>query len=439
MTSSIRLSLEGDDGIPLVARVYPNETDLARPEDVREVVVPPAGDVKVAVSPGHYRVSLLLPTGRTISKSCIVSAQDTDLSFDARGSLSSALGEGDSFSLQGAFSETGPSSLGDLNQMVARHVGDAPIPPVESSPPSFRLRTGRRGYGTAGRAEFVQPRRSEPATLRAASPTVVLLDGSYFRATEGWIALGQGPAVWAAARTVPIDTAGSEMKTILVDVDVIPDDWGRAWLRVVKRSGIELGALPLPWTDRASGRVAASFDASLVGRAGMDMAVLDAEMAGLLTYLDQGRMSVMPALLQGFETEEFMERRIHEDPSPLAVCVAAYAFLATYSSDRAAFWERWLAELAERNADVPDCHVVLARLRTLMRGVDRSEIARQSLEKAVVAGVPFLSIGLLMLRDMLVALAQRDPSTSTRRDLVSEVARRCDPVRLFTVLRYPEV
>lgn len=440
MTSSIRLSLEGDDGIPLVARVYPSEVTGSKPEDVKEVVVPVEGDVVVRVRPGHYAVALLLPTGRTIQRSCRVDGEgdDEELVFDARGTLSINLSDGDNFSLQGALSEVFPHGLDGLEGVVvAQAIAPAPSETVELERVARPQKANRGGYGRAGRADAGTVGQPNRGLAPATRPTLALLHGSNFQGLDSWEALAAGIPAWKHAASETLDVKPTEAAAFLVTLDELPNGVNRAWVKVSSPAGVELGALPLPWNDAADGSIAVSVDPAITGRAITDIAVHDTAVGGLMTYLDQGRMSLMPALLDALEKDGTIHSCIYDTPSPLAACAAAYAFLAVYSAERDARWETWLTDLASRNAGIPDCAVVLARFRTLQPGVEQTLSAHEALKTAIGAGVPFFSTGLLMLRDMLTAAAVREVGQKEMLDVVAPVAARCDPVRLLTVLRYP--
>ena len=228
MSSSIRLSLEGDEGIPLVARVFPNETVGSLPVEVHEVVVPTVGQVSVEVPPGSYVVSLLLPTGLTLREACDVEAgRDSEVAFDARGKLSSGLERGDTFSLQGALSELHGEDLAELGRVV---VAQSPASQAESAENTrVVFKPKRAAYGRGGRDDAASfsggnrgPRDSDAAAL-------ALIDGSHFQDAGGWTSFANVTAVRRLGTLASIRALRTATATVAA-LDGLPDGCSRGWV-----------------------------------------------------------------------------------------------------------------------------------------------------------------------------------------------------------------
>lgn len=462
--SAIRLSQEGEDGVALLARVFGGRSSDAMPTSMSEVVVPPRGEVSVAVDPGLYSVQLLLPSGAIIQRRCRVGLdQQSVVVFDARSRKLDEVAGGERFSLQGAVADAAPEALVELaaRRMPVRAHGSASATKRRSPRPKVaaKAQRGRKSFGDAEPRVFALkvPATRAGAGLRGGLPQaammrahVVLAIGPDLVGETSWTRLGKNPS--------PRRRGVAESTSILpateprdgVELFTLPNGSagaGRAWALVEGRGGIEIASLPLPWpTTGSTTSIELLVDGRVGGRAMTSVALRESGIGGLLAYLDNGRLSLVGPFLDLLEANGSIERAIYGDQAgglpanPLAACVAAYARLATVPRERSPRWDRWLEDLMERNPALPDCAIVHARSVVLRPGdSDVAGEAPRAVARAFHAGVPFFSVGLQLMRDMLVGWAGRSEADKVMLAKVMPVARRCDPTGMVTVLRYPEL
>lgn len=467
----------------MVARLEPIGTASDR---VAVDLILPAGAREgrtITVETGFYNVQLFLPAGGVVQKVCEVAAgQNVPVVLEEIDATASR------FSLQEA---TGPASLGALlDQAVrSRAVDTSPIrggsvrATTAREPGSEQARRGAKGRKPA--ATKVQASR-KPAGVRSVKgtglmvagaprrmPTVEVESGRRPRALRGSVraAAPSGPAMWLAPsaglsgvatwrRLADVDgvwlreAAGSTLYPPLhardgaavwrIDGSVAAqlDLTSRLWAVVDSASGLEVVSLPAPWRSIADGMVSpidVLTDAKVTGRAATSVAIHDQRLDGLLSYLDQGRISAVRPLVEQLDHAGLIQHVIMEKAqNPLAACAAAYVGLALFDPDEQERWDSWLPNIMTRFPWIPDGGIVHAR-RIMLRPRDASESSSvmAALTSAFQAGVPYYSAGLQLLREMLERLAVNRPEAAAMLSDVAPVAARADPRQLFTTLRYP--
>lgn len=416
-----------DDSRPVVARIVGFDQASQAQPIVREMVVPAGQSVEEKLPHGFYNVQLTLPTGRIIQRNVTI-AEDTNESFRffedfAPGSgfsLQEAGARDDKARLTQAAVASGNTSGADYDQAM-RRVVDAQAHDIGPQA-SAKGRTFRGGSSAA------------PVPRSPAQPQLSLEQGLDPATT------GEG---LSGALVEPVETFGDSALWRIAPGDTAPPTRDtRRWARIALPDGrVELASLPLPWFCSASNTHAPAellVDPAREGGAATTVAVRDTRLAGLLAYLDRGQAGAARPMLKELERDDLIRGTIFEKMvNPLAACAAAYVGLAVYDPTEREQWDHWLGNCMSRFPDIPDAAIVHAR-RLVLRPADGADNDRAAaaLRRAMAAGVPFFSAGVLLLREMLLQLCADHADLETLADKAGRIAGRVDPGQVFTVLRH---
>jgi hypothetical protein len=409
----------GDDNRSVIARIagfaYGDERAVSC-----EMVVPAGQSVEQELPRGLYNVQLTLPSGRLIQRNVTIEDGNfetyqffEDFAPGAGFSLQESVGRTDRDIL-----ETAASASGNISSSIA----DAPRP---------------RGIGRRARnfsSKSLGDGANRPLERRT---TLQLWSGQVDVANN---APPEGPNV---ARLEPVVRHGDSALWRIESNVLLPADGDtRRWARVALPSGvIELASLPLPWFSGKDCLFSAAevlVDPARSEGASTTVAVRDAALSGLLSFLDRGQASSAGPMLQQLEDDDVIEQTISSKMSnPLAACAAAYVGLAVYPPGARERWDEWLGNCMTRYPAVPDAAIVHAR-RMLLRPTSISENSRaaDALRLAFASGVPFFSAGVLLLREMLLLLSADHADLKPLADKAGVAAGRVDTSQVFTVLRF---
>lgn len=408
--------------------------------------------LRLDVDPGRYLVQLVLPSGRILSRNANVEqGEDVRVTFlepEEFGLLSFGVGAV-AASLGGALPSAAlaASLVAHAGQSLARRrmrpmspadglsASHAPRAPIERAP--LQLADGITGRGGA--------------TGRLRNGQIALLTQDTGRGGALWEGLaGDAPIGWAqrpltAKRPRHVAEGFSYWKVAhptasQYDLKHVRE---RLWAIHAADGIVEIGSLPIPWFTLDTG---SKVFAELVGRrganlqqGGLSISVADPEqgIAGLLNLLDNGRLASAKTMLDAVEQQELITRAIKRKlGNPLAACAASYIGLAISDRNEKAQWDKWLRNVKNFFPWLPDGPIVHARrIMIRPRSSRENEEVLPLLKESFRRGVPFYSVGVQLLRDML-ANCRRDAEAENMHSLVSRVASRLDDNQAFTVLRY---
>jgi hypothetical protein len=497
---NLRLLAEGGraSSFDVVARVEAVGAGSAPTREPIDIIVPSSSENghDVPLEAGLYNIQLFLPNGRVLQKACEVEI-GAAVALTFQEPPSGAAG----FSLQeAAGNQTLEQMLGSAlgsRTAATRDAADAMSMPIveevlkvgKRSLPRGRPASGgaygagslKRGRSTQaaaedgrvmsvrkGAADRQPARRATPrGNTKAASqgtdavpgrgpspaPRAIarlrLMPPGAFAGSDGWRALAKEPTSWAGTGR-PVEAKPDVAKDAAAIWRLAADVAGHAaaphdriWGLVRAAKGLEMVSVPAPWRCSGSGRLSPVdilVDGAVGGRAGTTVAIHDAALDGLLSYLDRGQLGALRPMLSELEGSGLIERTIGDKFSnPLAACAAAYVGLALHEPSAAHRWDAWLPNVVRSFPWIPDGAVAEAR-RTMLRarGPDAGAEATRLLKRALDAGVPYYSVGLLLMREMLEMLEPEHELAGELLALVEPVVARCDPRQMFTVLRYPE-
>jgi hypothetical protein len=193
-------------------------------------------------------------------------------------------------------------------------------------------------------------------------------------------------------------------------------------------------SLPLPWPNSEGTRVPAELLVRLrpADKAvQLGLAILDKDfgtLAGLMTASSLPKASIFVEQARGMLFEKML--------NPLAAAAGAYVLLSAGETESQPEWHRWIDNLANNFADLPD-GAVLQATKLLRYSLDDGsyDAAKASLFKAFDRGIPYYSAGVAWLLDGLTLFAEEDPLAKQKMQKVQLVAQRLDVSQAFTVIR----
>lgn len=416
--SGITINYGGSAGVsrPVVATIIGPSSSLTPAR--HRMVVPPGESVEQRLESGTYSVELLLPSGRLIQRNVRIDedANETfkfleDFAPDQQFSLQEAAAdepgrivqEAAKASSGGDLAPTGLVRKGMIGRLVREAFGfqqRASSPPVADAGLSVSLRRG----------EFRPGALRAPRKLSALQAAVGTRGGGLWRipgeSTHG--GYSQDDRMWVVVE--------------------LPKEW------------VEVASLPLPWVTIADYGTAGAEVLVDPARAtaASTVAVRDARMGTLLAFLDRGQAALAAPVLLDFEKDRLIEDAIYEKMvNPLASCAAAYVSLTMRPGEYPEKWDRWLANLMDRFGDIPDSSIVHARRLVLRPSSGRDNAAAAAaLRQAFRAGVPYFSMGVTLLREMLVQLSPDFPDLAELAQEVGALSGRVDHSQAFTVMRF---
>lgn len=417
---------------PVVARIvgWPRDGSEAIH---REMVVPAGEMVEQQLPLGQYSVELTLSSGRILQRNVRIS-EDTHQDFQ----FLEDFAPGENFSLQNAIGGSDENILADAAIASGNTSSAEYAVALQKANAEAARSPKRRGFKAGvGNRELLQPNPPAPPPTARLSLSLGILDWDR-----------SNPFLEGKAKPIePEQMSGdSALWRIQSSADFYegPRPAYRHWARVeMPGDGIEMASLPLPWYcsgDRGSSAAEVLVDPARSG-AHTIVAIRDERLSGLLAYLDRGQASVAAPLLKSLENDNLIEDVINAKMvNPLAACAAAYVGLAVYPPGTAEKWDAWLANCMQRFPDLPDAAIVHAR-RLLLRPTTPQDnaLAADALRAAMGAGIPYFSVGVLLLREMLLLLSADHKDLKPLAEVAGRLASRVDPGQAFTVLRYAPI
>jgi len=221
-------------------------------------------------------------------------------------------------------------------------------------------------------------------------------------------------------------------------IELVDDGPERLWAVGVDARGSLLCSLPLPWPSRSDGHQAPIYLSTgrRIALPGGDftVSVSDGALGGLVEYLGRGRLDGATPFLKEID----LYGLIGSDSAlrnPLGACAAAYVGLATIDPRDTPAWLGLIPGLATDHPWLPDAAILNAICIHRLETLDLDELSA-ALHVAYGRGVPYLSTGLVQLREMLWICSTRDDALKAPLDAVTRVANRLDLGNAFTTLRY---
>ncbi|MCP1469026.1 hypothetical protein J3E64_000697 [Sphingobium sp. OAS761] len=420
-----------DDSRPVVARVFGFARDDEERPISHEMVVPAGQTVSQDLPQGMYNVQLTLPSGRILQRNVQINEDSNerytffeDFAPGAGFSLQETMGQADRSSLSRALSASGNSSSDEYFKALERAstIDSTTTSPLQS------FRKGLRYWRT--------PAPASPLPAPPVHATMSLLRDPVLDMTQN------DPPPSEADAIAPAELLGNgAMWRIASDRVASPDKHVRHWAHVTLPNGrVEVASLPLPWLCAASGTLSQAtllVDPARTDDAATRVAVDDAAMAGLLSFLDRGQANAAGPMLEMLERDDVIERVIRDGQNSLAACAAAYVGLAVYDPYEREIWDARLYDCMMRYPHVPDAAIVHAR-RAILRpqNSDDNGEAAEALRRACAAGIPYFSAGVPLLQEMLLLLSPDFPDLAPLAARAAQLAARTDLGQAFTVLRY---
>lgn len=325
--------------------------------------------------------------------------------------------------------------------------GRAPAP---TKRPERRPRIGNPRYsGTSEEAEAVLP---EEEVVRRIPIKVNFLRQPAVGLSETWATLGRSDdgrdvvGAWSDPNNYPASglrtkvSAQGDLRIYSYSRIELGDNGPeRLWAVSADARGLLLASLPLPWPSQSDGRQAPIYLSTgrrRVALPGGDLtaSVLDGTLGGLVEYLARGRLDGATPFLGEVDLPGLM-RGDTARRNPLGACAAAYVGLATLDPCESPEWLALLPGMAADYPWLPDAAILDALRLHRREAMDVGELS-SALLVAYERGVPYLSAGLVQLREMLWSCATRNDGLHAALNAVTRVTNRLDLGNAFTTLRY---
>ncbi|HWT14112.1 MAG TPA: hypothetical protein VN231_15270 [Allosphingosinicella sp.] len=398
---------------------------------------------EVDVRPGRYRVQLILPSGQIVSRTADVAEGDTvPLQFSIGGDPEPAAPAADdpAATTPGRARSKRPARRSQVAEELGASFDYAPPSEVaaEASAVSHpavavmaALATGLTALVRAGR--------------RASAGDVRLIEQACGSPTALWdVATDSEVPEWRKQRL-----AAAPSKRLEGDMKIWSLRWEggmntanvatRQWAYAELADEVQLASIPLPWFDmEREAPVDVEVRRPADGEGGITIRVADPHLSGLLKVLRHGRLGVARAIIEGLEQGHLIDRAIAGKlRNPLGACAAAYVGLAIFAPGEQERWDPWLPNLRHWFRWLPDGAILHARRIMLRpRGPEEIDEILPALKEAYRAGIPFYSVGLQLMREMLTIHGRDDEEARAMLERVTRLASRLEPEEAFTVLRY---
>lgn len=261
--------------------------------------------------------------------------------------------------------------------------------------------------------------------------------------------LGTGGKTWATLQRVISSNTGSQAMDISghpIEPEIqderyelyrFESEYGdlgsRRFVVVKSNSGERMVSLPVPWPQvDHSGEAPCELvvEKGGTGEVGISVAIRDRLVGSALAYLTSGDIAASAHL---FESARMM--LFEKMSNPLGAAAGAYVMLS--DNPESGPWQDWIYNLMNWMEWLPDGAIQYAWLKThLAESDDDLDKAREALKKAGARGVPYFSLGLSWLRDLLVLHAGEDDSGELAELLkqVQTTAWRTDMQQTFTTI-----
>jgi hypothetical protein len=209
----------------------------------------------------------------------------------------------------------------------------------------------------------------------------------------------------------------------------------RTYVAIPRRFSVELVSIPLPWKVVSTHRPAdieiiiqepsdpSAFCSSAIAR--------DKDCGPLLGFLSSGSL---PAVRRLAETGK--EKLYYKFENPFAAAAGAYALVGTaqHATDRD--WHQWVRNLKDNFPYISDGAIQWGQLMLRMRrSSDDVAEAVNAFKTAFNRGLPFYSMGIKWLLEGLEWAGADDPQAKLMADHVRPIAWRTNYRQAFTTLR----
>lgn len=391
---------------------------------------------------GHYEVQLMLPSGRMISQEIELKRNDHELlSFDASGAPASHLG----------WQHFSGATRSDVEE--------------EAWPANVRLNLKATHYNASEDA------LSSDALVK---PKLLLIEGNEvleqtvqnFDMVSVWNLLSEGvsgkkkPALmvrgFVTKRQASDDSTNrSDSWQFGFAHDMQMGKRPKRQYAFVECDGTrELVSLPLPWhVSGFGGDSSALFVDLLVDKAaGMhasrtNVVIRDNIFGGLIAFMNNGSLALAGEMIRSSPDLKIQLKSALQGKNncPLGACAAAYVLLATsdlsstdLGLEQGEDWHQWIQNLGTNELFrwIPDVSILAARL-TLYTAETEVE-ARKAIEylrEALRGGLPFYSLGLVWLLELIGYFVKTENDIKEVAPLVDAVARHLDVSQAFLVLK----
>lgn len=204
----------------------------------------------------------------------------------------------------------------------------------------------------------------------------------------------------------------------------------RTYAAIAGSTGTRLVAIPWPWGDSAYAAGHIPFELLAFEEGGQlrcDPVLRDGQWAGLVAYLNRGRVDLASEILASASDALFAKFQ-----NPLAAAVGGYVLLSSGPSDEEASWPSWLSNLAEYFPHLPDGLILRARWLLARNREEDLEKAHELLYEAFNRGVPYFTTGVVWLIEGLEQTSIGCPICTEILRKVRGVARSMDLSQAFT-------
>lgn len=204
----------------------------------------------------------------------------------------------------------------------------------------------------------------------------------------------------------------------------------RTYAAISGSTGTRLVAIPWPWGDTA--HMAGHIPFELLafeenGKLRCDPVLRDTQWAGLVAYLNKGRVDLASEILNRASDALFLKFQ-----NPLAAAVGGYVLLSSEESDPEARWPSWLSNLAEYFPYLPDGQILRARWLLSQNRSDYLGEAHNLLFNSIERGIPYFTTGVVWLIEGLEQTSIGCPTCTEILRRVRGVARAMDLSQAFT-------
>lgn len=213
---------------------------------------------------------------------------------------------------------------------------------------------------------------------------------------------------------------------------IVPRDIGerRAYAAIAGSTSTRLVAIPWPWGDSAYAPGHIPFELLAFEEEDQlrcDPVLRDSQWAGLVAYLNRGRVDLAGDILAGARDALFAKFE-----NPLAAAVGGYVLLSSSFSDEEASWPGWLSNLAEYFPHLPDGLILRARWLLARNRRENLNEAHHLLFESFNRGIPYFTTGVVWLIEGLERTSIGCPTCTEILRRVRGVARSMDLSQAFT-------
>lgn len=199
---------------------------------------------------------------------------------------------------------------------------------------------------------------------------------------------------------------------------------------VTGSAGTRLVALPWPWGTSVDTPGEIPFELLAfeeADRLRCDPVLKDSQWAGLVAYLNRGRVDLASEILVRARDALFAKFQ-----NPLAAAVGGYVLLSSGAPDAESHWPDWLSNLARYFPHLPDGLILRARWLLAQKREENLGQAHNLLFEAYNRGIPYFTTGVVWLIEGLEQTSIGCETCTEVLQTVRGVARSMDLSQAFT-------